>query len=113
LITTVVDVVFVVVVFTHPWSCYIAVSNTLGDGAAIAVSSLFGGVNIFVNCCIASFATVPYCKNGVAGCSFCRMSTRSSVTRARQSVVDVVGMSTFSGKNLIVFVVRIPFVSGM
>ena len=49
-------------------SCY-RVSNTVGDGAAIAVSSLFGGANIFVNCFIASFITIPCCRNGVAGCN--------------------------------------------
>ena len=49
-------------------SCY-RVSNTIGDGAAIAVSSLFGGANIFVNCFIASFITIPCCRNGVAGCN--------------------------------------------
>ena len=41
------------------------------------------------------------------------MSTRFSVARANRSVDDVVGMSTLSGKNSIVFVVLSPRVSGM
>jgi hypothetical protein len=45
----------------------VSVSNTLGDGAAIAVSFLFGGENISVNCFIASITIVPCCSNGVVG----------------------------------------------
>jgi hypothetical protein len=119
------NVVVVVVVFTlGDWlllfllfsstlGADVSVSNTLGDGAAIAVSFLFGGENIFVNCFIASFTVVLCCKNGVAGCGYCRISTRSSVALANLSAVAVVGISTFPGKISNVFVVRIPRVSGM
>ena len=90
-----------------------AVSNTLGVVTGGPVMSLVGGENILVNCSMASLTTVPFCKYGVAGCSAWRMATRSSVALANLSVVDVVGMSTFSGKNSNVFVVLTPFVSGM
>jgi hypothetical protein len=90
-----------------------SLTNTLGVVAGFSVIALFGGENICVNCFIASFTIVPCCKNGVAGCGCCRIVTRSSVALASLSVVDVVGMSTFSGKNYIVFVVRIPLVSGI
>ena len=63
-------------------------------------------MNIFVNCSIASFITVPCCRNGVAGCVAYSISTRSYVAPANRSVVAVVGVSsTFSGKNSIVLVV--------
>jgi hypothetical protein len=91
----------------------VSVSNTLGDGVAIAVSFLFGGENIFVNYFIASLTIVPCCRNGVAGCGCCRIVTRFSVALDNLSVDDVVGISTFSGKNSNVFVVQIPLVSGM
>jgi hypothetical protein len=91
----------------------VAVSNTLGVGTAIAVSTRFGGENIFESCSIASLITVPCCNNGVAGCGRCSISTRSSVALANRSAVDVVGMSTLSGKNSSVFVVQIPLVSGI
>ena len=90
-----------------------AVSNTLGVVTGGPVTSLVGGENILVNCSMASLTTVPVCTYGVAGCSAWRMATRSSVALANLSVVDVVGMSTFSGKNSNVFVVLTPFVSGM
>jgi hypothetical protein len=90
-----------------------AVSNTLGVVAGFSVISLFCGKNIYVDCFIASFTIVSCCRNGVDGCSFCRILTRSSVALANLSVVDVVGMSTFSGKNSIVFVVQMPLLSGM
>ena len=58
-------------------------------------------MNIFVNCSIASFITVPCCGNGVAGCVDCSITNRSSVAPANRSVVAFVGVSsTFSGKNI-------------
>ena len=62
-------------------------------------------MNILVNCSIASFITVPCCKNGVAGCGACSISTRASSALAYWSVVAIVGIYTFLGKNSIVFVV--------
>jgi hypothetical protein len=99
--------------FSPTLGAAVAGSDTLGVGTAIAVFTRFGGENIFESCSIASFTTVPCCRYGVAGCGCCSISTRSSVARANQSVDDDVGMSTLSGKNSIVFVVRIPRVSGM
>ena len=99
--------------FSSTVGAVVSVSDTLGVDAEVSVSSRFGGENIFVNCFIASFIFVPCCKNGVAGCVFCRIATRSSVVFASLSVDDVVGIVTLSGKNSIVFVVLIPLVSGM
>jgi hypothetical protein len=65
-----------------------------------------------VNCFIASFTIVPCCSEGVAGCGCCRIATKSSIALANLSIDDVVGISTFSGKNSNVLVVQIPFVSG-
>jgi hypothetical protein len=61
----------------------------------------------------ASFTIVPCCSKGVAGCGCYRIATKSSVALANLSVDDVVGISTFSGKNSSVLVVQIPLVSGM
>ena len=100
--------------FSSTLGAAVAVSNTLGVIAGVPVISLFGGENILiVSCSIASLTAVPCCKYGVAGCCAWRMATRSSVALANLSVVDVVGMSTFSGKNSNVFVVLTPLVSGM
>ena len=99
--------------FSSTLGADVAGSNTLGVVAGVPVISLVGGENILVNCFMASLTAVPCCKYGVAGCSAWRMATRSSVALASLSVVDVVGISTFSGKNSNVFVVLIPFVSGM
>jgi hypothetical protein len=111
--TTLGDWLMLLLLFSSTLGADVSVSNTLGDGTAIAVSILFGGENIFVNCYIASLTIVPCCRNGVAGCGCCRIATKSSVALANLSVVDVVGISTFSGKNSNVLVVRIPLVSGM
>ena len=100
------QLLLLLLLFTSTLGAATIVSNTLGIGAAIAVSILVGGVNIFFNCSIASLSTVPCCRKGVAGCGACSISTRSSVALANPSVVAVVGISTFSGKNSIVLVDR-------
>jgi hypothetical protein len=114
-VTTLGDWLLLLLLLFSPYlgAAVVVVSNTLGVVAEFSVISLFGGENIFVNCSIASFTIVPCCKNGIAQCGCCNISMRSSVALANPSVVAVVGMSAFSWKNSIVFVVRITLVSGM
>ena len=47
-----------------------------------------------------------------AGCGSCSIPTKSYVATANHFVVDAVGLSTFSGKKSMVYVVLMPFVSG-
>ena len=71
------------------------------------------GVNIFCNSLIVLFVFVPWSKNGVGGCDFCKISTRSSVALANLPSEDVLGICTCSGKNSMVSVICSPLVTGM